>query len=114
MLHFKTKFFKQKFTAKLQKTPEQYILTRSRILVRRAFENQFRENIDVKTVDRVMEKWRRKGSILSQNKGNSGPKKSVRTDENITSIEARIQESSQSARKFAAELDINREFVRRI
>ena len=58
-----------------------------------------------------MEKWRRKGSILNQNKGNSGPKRSVRTDENITSVEARIQESSQRVRKIAAELSINRESV---
>ena len=86
MLDFKIKFLKQKFTAPcMQKTPEQrifiveqYILTGSRISVRRAFANQFRKNIDVKTVDRVMEKWRRKGSILNQNKGNSGPKRSVR------------------------------------
>ena len=68
----------------------------------------------MKTVNRVIEKWRRKGSILNQNKGNSGPKSSVRTDENITSVEARIQESSQSVRKIAAELAINRESVRRI
>ena len=68
----------------------------------------------MKTVDRVMEKWRRKGSILNQNKGNSGPRRSVRTDENITSVEPRIQESSQSVRKIAAELGINRESVRRI
>ena len=62
-----------------------------------------------------MEKWMRKGSILNQNKGNSGPKSSVRTDENITSVEARIiQESSQSVRRIAAELGINRESVRRI
>ena len=61
-----------------------------------------------------MGKWRRKGSILNQNKGNSGPKRSVRTDENITSVEARIQESSQSGRKIEAELGINRESVRRI
>ena len=74
----------------MQKTPgerifivEQYILTRSRISVRRAFANQFRENIVVKTVDRVMEKWRRKGSILNQNKGNSGPKWSVRSSEQM-------------------------------
>lgn len=93
---------------------EQYLLTGSRISVRRAFAIKFREYIDVKTVDRVMEKWRRKGSILNQNKGNSGPKRSVRTDENITSVEARIQESSQSVRKIAAELGINRESVRRI
>ena len=62
-----------------------------------------------------MVKWRRKGSILNQNKGNTGPKRSVRTDENITSVEARIiQESSQSVRKIEAELGINRESVRRI
>ena len=103
----------------MQKTPEQhifiveqYILTLSRISVRRAFANQFRENIDVKTEDRVMEKWRRKGSILNQNKGNYGPKRSVRTDENISSVKARIQKSSQSVRKIAAELGINRESVR--
>ena len=102
----------------MQKTPEQrifiveqYILTVSRISVRRAFANQFRKNIDVKTEDRVMEKWRRKGSILNQNKGNSGPKRSVRTDENISSVKARIQKSSQSVRKIAAELGINRESV---
>ena len=60
----------------MQKTPEQrifiveqYILTGSRISVRMAFANQFRENIDVKTVDRVMQKWIRKGSILNQSKG---------------------------------------------
>ena len=59
----------------MHKTPEQrifiveqHIFTGSRISVRRAFANQFRENIDVKTVDRVMEKWRRKWSILNQNK----------------------------------------------
>ena len=62
-----------------------------------------------------MEKWMRKGSILNQNKGNSGPKRSVGHDENITSVEARIiQESSQSVRRIAAELGINRESVRRI
>ena len=68
----------------MQKTPEQrifiaeqYILTGSLFSVRIAFANQFRENIDVKTVDRVMEKWRRKGSIINQNKGNSGLKRSV-------------------------------------
>ena len=62
-----------------------------------------------------MKKWMRKGSILKQNKGNSGPKRSVGHDENITSVEARIiQESSQSVRKIAAELGINRESVRRI
>ena len=105
----------------MQKTPEQrifiveqYILTGSRILVRRAIANQFRENIDVKTVDRVIEKWRRKGSISNQYKGNSWPKRSVRTDENITSVEARIQESSQSVRKIADELGINWESVQRI
>ena len=68
----------------------------------------------MKTVDRVMVKWRRKGSILNQNKGNTGAKRSVETDENITSVEARIQESSQSVRKIEAELGINRESVRRI
>ena len=105
----------------MKKTPEprifiveQYILTGSRISVRKAFANQFRENIDVKTIDRVMEKWRRKRSILNQNKGNSEPKRSVRTDENITSVEARIQKSSQSVNKIAAEQGINRESVQRI
>ena len=68
----------------------------------------------MKTVDRVMVKWRRKGSILNQNKGNTGQKRSVTTDENITSVEARIQESSHSVRKIEAELGINRESVRRI
>ena len=54
----------------------------------------------------------RKGSILNQNKGNSGPKRSVGHDENITSVEAKIiQESSQSVRRIAAELGINRESV---
>ena len=43
-----------------------------------------------------MEKWRKTGSILNQNKGNSGPKWSARTNENITSVHAKIQESSQS------------------
>ena len=89
---------------------EQYLLTG----VRRAFANKFRENVDVKTVHRVMEKWRRTGSIFNQNKGNSGPKWSVRTDENITSVQAKIQKSSQSIRKIAAQLGINRESVRRI
>ena len=35
----------------------QYLLTGSRISVRKAFANEFRENVDVKTVHRVMEKW---------------------------------------------------------
>ena len=105
----------------MQKTPEQsifiveqYILTGSRISVRWAFANQFKENIDVKTVDRVRKKWSRMGSILNQYKGNSEPKRSIRTDENITSVDARIQKSLQSVRKIAAELGINRESVRRI
>ena len=58
----------------MQRTPEQrifiveqYILTGSRISVIRAFASQFRENIDVKTVDSVMEKRNEKERILNQN-----------------------------------------------
>ena len=36
-------------------------MTGSRISVRRAFANQFKENIDMKTEDRVMEKGGEKG-----------------------------------------------------
>lgn len=39
---------------------EQFILTGSRTLVIRAFANTFRENIHLKTVDRVIKKWRSK------------------------------------------------------
>jgi hypothetical protein len=82
--------------------------------VRRAFEATFRENVDLKTVDRVVKKWKSKGSILNQNKGNSGRKRSARTEENVATVSGRIQESSQSVRKMEAELGINRESIRRI
>ena len=119
MLDFKTKFLKQKFTAPCRKvlnsassllnsTFWQYL----EFLLEGRLQTNSEKNIDVKTEDRVMEKWRRKGSILNQNKGNSGPKRSVRTDENISSVKARIQKSSQSVRKIEAELGINRESVR--
>ena len=93
---------------------EQFISTGSRTSVRRAFEAKFRENIDLKTVDRVVKKWKSKGSILNQNKGNSGRKRSARTEENVATVSRRIQESSQSVRKMEAELRINRESIRRI
>ena len=52
----------------MQKTPEQrifiveqFISTGSRTLVKRAFEVTFRENIDLKTVDRVVKNGKAKG-----------------------------------------------------
>ena len=82
----------------MQKTPEQrifiveqFISTGSRTLMKRAFEVTFRESIDLKTVDRVVKKWKSEGSILNQNKGNSGRKRSARTEENVATVNGRIQ-----------------------
>ena len=113
-----TKFIRKQIHPNMQKTPEQrifiveqFISTGSRTLVKRAFEVTLRESIDLKTVDRVVKKWKSEGSILNQNKGNSGRKRSARTEENVATVNGRIQESSQSVRKMEAELGINREYI---
>ena len=103
----------KKFTSTCRAT-HLHCRTGSRNLVRRAFAATFRENINLKTVDRVVKKWNSKGSILNQNKENSGRKRSARTEENVAIVIARIEESSQSVRKMEAELGINRESIRRI
>ena len=93
---------------------EQFYVTASPTKVKRAYVNKYRVNINLKTVDNLIKKWKDKGTILNQNKGHSGRQRSARSEENITKINERIKESSQSVRKLAAETGLKRESVRRI
>ena len=87
---------------------KQFYVTASPTKVKRAYVNQYRVNINIKTVYNLIKKWKDKGTILNQNKGHSGRQRSARLEKNITQINKRIKESSQNVRKLAAERGLKR------
>ena len=68
--------------------------------VKRTFANDYNLKINIKTVSKVVSKWRESGTIHSLNKGHSGRTKHVRYEENIVILNEIIQENpSLSVRK---------------
>ena len=76
--------------------------------------NKYRVNINLRTVNNLIKKWKDGETILNQNKRHSGRQRNARSEENITKINEIIEESSQSVWKLAAETGFKRESVRRI
>lgn len=93
---------------------EQFYLTASPTKIKRAYFNKYRQEVSLNTINKLIIKWKDRGTILNQNKDHSGRKRTARSEENIAMIEERITESSQSLRKLAAETGLKRESVRRI
>lgn len=93
---------------------EQFYLTASPTKIKRAYFNKYRQEVSLNTINKLIIKWKDRGTILNQNKGHSGRKRTARSEENSAMIDARITESSQSLRKLAAETGLKRESVRRI
>lgn len=69
--------------------------TQSCTQVRRRFQEKFpeRNSPDKKTIYRTVEKFNEHGTILNRNKGNSGRRKTHRTQENIARVQLAVQEN---------------------
>lgn len=93
---------------------EQFYLTASPTKIKRAYFNKYRQEVSLNTINKLIIKWKDRGTVLNQNKGHSGRKRSARSEENIAMIDERITESSQSLRKLAAETGLKRESIRLI
>ena len=93
---------------------EQFYLTASPTKIKRAYFNKYRQEVSLNTINKLIIKWKDRGTILNQNKGHSGRKRSARSKENIAMIDERITESSQSLRKLSAETGLKRESIRLI
>ena len=72
-------------------------------------------NINLKTVSKVVSKWRANDTISNLSKDHSGRSKHVRPEENLVILKEIIQENpSLSVRKLAAEVGISCKSARRI
>ena len=84
---------------------ERYYSNKTPTKVKRVSTNEFNMNICIKTVSKVVSKWRPNGTIHSLNKGHSGRSKYVRSDANMVHFNERINEDpSLSVKKLAAEV----------
>ena len=80
-----------------------------------AFANEYSLKTNIKTVSKVVSKWRESGTIHNLNKGHLKRLKHVRSEENIVISNERLQENpSLSVRKTAAEVGISHESASRI
>ena len=88
---------------------EQYYSNKSLTRLKRAFASKYNLNINIKTVSKVVGKWRANGTMHNPNMDHSGRSKHVRSEETIVILNEIIQENpSLSVMKPAAEVGISR------
>ena len=82
---------------------ETMTLTKSATTTGRKFNAKFGHRVTLKTIMRIIKKWKELGSVHDCHKGNSGRKKSVRTPENQEKVKSLVQSNSKSSiRKISA------------
>ena len=91
------------------------IQTKSVADTRRKFKTRFGFEINRKTISTTLKKWKQEGSVKDLHRGNSGRKKSARTDENKEKIQSLVSSDCQiSIRKIAAASNMKRTSVHNI
>jgi transposase len=75
---------------------EQFYLKTSPTKIKRGYFTKYRQEVSLNTIKKWIRQWRDIGTILNQNKGYSGRRRTGRSEENIAMIEERINKSSQS------------------
>lgn len=96
---------------------ETYLRTTSIIATQRQFHRDFpRASVPTRnTILALVQKFRETGSVKNKNKGNSGRRRSARTDDNIETVRRRLEESPRkSTRRLSQETALSRTSVRRI
>ena len=58
---------------------------REEVVVREFF-TKYKANINIKTVNSLVSKWKRNGTVHNRNKSNSGRSKYVRTEEKVSNV----------------------------
>ena len=86
---------------------EQYYENKSPTKVKRAFFCTYKANINVKTINSLVSKWKQNGTVHNRNKSNSGRSKHVRTEENVSNVweiikdcQSRSEESVRSKKVY--------------
>ena len=62
---------------------EKFYLTDSPTKMQRAYFNKYRQEVSLNTINKLIIKWKDRGTILNQNKGRSRRKRTARSEENI-------------------------------
>ena len=86
---------------------EQYYENKSPTKVKRAFFSMYKANINVNTVNSLVSKWKKNGTVHNRNKSISGRSKHVRTEANVSNVreiiedcQSRIEESVRSKKVY--------------
>lgn len=94
---------------------EEMIKNNSPTKVRRYLLTHHQKKVARSTIIKIFKKWNDRSAIRNLNKGNSGRKKTVRSDENIESVKQAVSgEPTMSVRKLAFGLDLKMTSVRTI
>lgn len=109
-------------TLKMQLTLEQRIFIvdsfgkqKSEVITLRAYQQKFGIGISRPTVKRVYNKWKENGTIHNLNKGNSGRKRTRRSEENVAVVRLNIMTDQHiSVRKLSAVTQLSRATCHRI
>ena len=94
-----------------------YLETRSVVQTQRRYRNHFhtREAPTPKTILRLVRKLNEHGNLLNLNKGNSGRRRTARTQDNIEAVRQSVNQSPKKGyRRRAQELELRSTSVRRI
>ena len=91
------------------------ISTNSRKETWRRFKAKFGREVNLHTISAIMKKWKAVGSIQNQHKGNSGRKKSARSQENQEKIMSLVvEDNKKSIRRLAFASDMKKSSVHNI
>ena len=94
---------------------EEMIKNNSPTKVRRYLLTHHQKKVARSTIIKIFKKWNDRSAIRNLNKGNSGRKKTVRSDENIERVKQAVSgEPTMSVRKLAFGLDLKMTSVRTI
>ena len=94
---------------------EEMIKNNSPTKVRRYLLTHHQKKVARSTIIKIFKKWNDRSAIRNLNKGNSGRKKTVRSEENIESVKQAVSgDPTMSVRKLAFGLDLKMTSVRTI
>ena len=94
---------------------ETMTLTKSATATGRKFNAKFGHKVTLKTIMRIIKKWKDLGAVQDCHKGNSGRKKSARSPENQEKVKSLVQSNSKtSVRKISAASCLKKSSVHRI
>ena len=93
---------------------EEMVKTRSLVGTRRKLKTTFGIEVSTRALQKLLNKWKKHGTVKDLHKENSGRRKSVRTEGKINDLKTQLATSDFSLRKLSAATDVSITSLHRI